>query len=499
MKILVANRGEIAVRIVRACRIEGIETVAVYSDVDRAELHVRMASEAVNIGPPEPAKSYLNIERIVDAAKRTGADAVHPGYGFLSENAAFAQAVTDAGLIFIGPKAEHISGMGDKITARRTMEAAGVPVVPGTLEPLSDRDAAVGIAADMGYPVMLKAVGGGGGKGIRIVREPSELGPAFDRASSEAGNAFGNPSLYVEKYLERPRHIEVQILADSHGNAIHLGERECSIQRRHQKIIEETPSAVIDEAKRQEMGDTAVRAAKAVGYVNAGTVEFLLDTDGKHYFLEMNTRLQVEHPVTEMVYRLDLVREQIRIAQGGKLKLKQEDVRRMGHALECRIYAEDPQTNFLPSPGTIEHLELPGGPGVRLDTNLYEGQEISLYYDPILGKLITFGSSRESAIRRARQALREFQINGIKTTIPFLMRVLDHPRFQSGEFDTSFVDRHLEDLGGEGEGRHRIAAAVAAVMHCRYEAETKAPVRRESNGGGMNPWTLAGRRHGCGR
>jgi len=492
MKILVANRGEIAVRIVRACRIEGLKTVAVYSDVDRAEPHVRMASEAVSLGPPEPGQSYLHIEKILAAAKRTGADAVHPGYGFLSENADFAQAVVDAGLIFIGPGAKQISGMGDKIAARRAMEAAGVPVVPGTLEPLGDRDSAAAVAADMGYPVMLKAVGGGGGKGIRIVREPNELGPAFDRASSEAGTAFGNPSLYIEKYLERPRHIEIQILADSHGNAIHLGERECSIQRRHQKIIEETPSAVIDEQKRREMGETAVRAAQAVGYVNAGTVEFLLDTDGKHYFLEMNTRLQVEHPVTEMVYRLDLVREQIRIARGEKLKLKQENVRRMGHALECRIYAEDPQTNFLPSPGRIDHLELPGGPGVRLDTNLYEGQVISLYYDPILGKLITFGSSRESAIRRARQALREFQITGIKTTIPFLMRVLNHPRFRSGEFDTSFVDRHMEDLRDEGKGKHRIAAAVAAVMYER--ASARAPVRKETNGGGMNPWKLAGRR-----
>jgi acetyl-CoA carboxylase, biotin carboxylase subunit len=494
MKILVANRGEIAVRIVRACRIEGLKTVAVYSDVDRTELHVRMASEAVHIGPPEPGKSYLNIERIVAAAKRAGADAVHPGYGFLSENADFAQAVTDAGLIFIGPRPEHIRGMGDKITARQAMEKAGVPVVPGTLEPLADPEQAMGVAADMGYPVMLKAVGGGGGKGIRIVREPDELKPAFERAASEAGTAFGNSSLYIEKYLERPRHIEIQILADTHGNAIHLGERECSIQRRHQKIIEETPSAVIDEKKRQEMGATAVRAAKAVGYVNAGTVEFLLDEKGNHYFLEMNTRLQVEHPVTEMVYRLDLVREQIRIARGEKLKLEQDQVRRMGHALEARIYAEDPQTNFLPSPGKIDHLELPGGPGVRLDTNLYEGQEISLYYDPILGKLITFGSSRESAIRRARQALREFQITGIKTTIPFLMRVLEHPRFLSGEFDTSFVDRHMADLRDEGEGVHRVAAAVAAVLYTNDRAAARRPVAKEGTGTGMNPWKLAGRR-----
>jgi len=494
MKVLVANRGEIAVRIVRACRIEGIETVAVFSEVDRPELHVRMADQAICIGPPTPAQSYLSIERILDAAKRTGADAIHPGYGFLSENAGFAQAVQDAGLTFIGPGPDQIRSMGDKILARQAMEAAGVPVVPGTLEPLVDRDEAVLVATEMGFPVMLKAVGGGGGKGIRIVREAREIGDAFDRASSEANNAFGNPSLYIEKYLERPRHIEIQILADHHGNVIHLGERECSIQRRHQKLIEEAPSPSVDEETRRKMGETAVRAAAAIGYTNAGTVEFLADHEGGFYFLEMNTRLQVEHPVTEMVYRLDLVREQIRIARGEKLRLRQEDVKGLGHAIECRIYAEDPQSNFLPSAGRIDHLEFPGGPGVRLDTNLYEGQEVSLFYDPLLGKLITFGSTRESALRRGLQALREFQTAGIKTSIPFLMRVLEHPRFVAGEYDTHFLDRNMDELRDEGEGRYRNAAAIAAVLYEREKAAAGRRFRSENGGRELSPWKMAGRR-----
>ena len=493
MKILVANRGEIAVRIIRACRMEELPTVAVYSDVDRTELHVRMADEAVNLGPPEPAKSYLNIERVIDAARRTGAEAIHPGYGFLSENADFAQAVEDAGLVFIGPGAEAIRSMGDKITARKTMDAAGVPVVPGTLDAISDADEALKIAEEIGYPVMLKAVGGGGGKGIRVVRDPTEVASSVERASSEARSAFGNPSLYIEKYLEGPRHIEIQILADAHGNAVHLGERECSIQRRHQKIIEETPSVLIDDSKRAEMGETAVRAAKAIGYVNAGTVEFLMDADHNHYFLEMNTRLQVEHPVTEMVYRIDLVREQIRIARGEKLRFGQEDVRGVGHAIEARIYAEDPQSGFLPSAGRVDHLELPGGPGVRLDTNLFEGQEISLYYDPILGKLIAFGSSRSSSVARLREALREFQVTGIKTTIPFLLRVLDHPRFLEGDFGTDFLDLHMDDLKDEGLGRHKQAAAIAAVLFSRTRPEARAGANGERDPA-MSPWAMAGRR-----
>ncbi|MHC4469676.1 MAG: acetyl-CoA carboxylase biotin carboxylase subunit [Planctomycetota bacterium] len=494
MKILVANRGEIAVRIIRACRMEALLTVAVYSEVDRPELHVRMADEAVLLGPPEPAQSYLNIERIIEAAERTGADAVHPGYGFLSENADFAQAVSDAGLVFIGPGPEAIRSMGDKITARKRMEAAGVPVVPGTLEPIADGEEAVRIAGEVGFPVMLKAVGGGGGKGIRVVTDPGEIGSAFERASSEAMTAFGNPALYIEKYLEGPRHIEVQILADTHGNAIHLGERECSIQRRHQKIIEETPSVLIDDAKRAEMGETAVRAAQAIGYVNAGTVEFLVDRDGRHYFLEMNTRLQVEHPVTEMVYRVDLVRDQIRIARGEEIQLRQEDVKGVGHAIEARIYAEDPQSDFLPSAGRIDHLELPGGPGVRLDTNLFEGQEISLYYDPILGKLITFGSNRASSLRRLKEALREFQVTGIKTSIPFLLRILDHPRFVEGDFGTDFLDRHMAELGDEGLGRHREAAAIAAVLFTRQRAAAAKRIGDGRQASGLSPWTASGRR-----
>ncbi|MCU0725757.1 MAG: acetyl-CoA carboxylase biotin carboxylase subunit [Planctomycetes bacterium] len=499
MKVLVANRGEIAVRIVRACRIEGLETVAVYSDVDRASLHVRMANEAICLGPPAPRESYLHIGKIIDAAKRTGADAIHPGYGFLSENADFAQAVEDAGLVFIGPTAAQIRTMGDKISARRTVSAAGVPVVPGTTDPLADPAAAARFAAETGYPVMLKAVAGGGGKGIRIVKDPAEIEAAFARASSEALHAFGNPALYVEKYLENPRHIEIQILADTHGNTTHYGERECSIQRRHQKIIEETPSAFVDEEMRQKMGATAVSAAKAIGYRNAGTVEFLVDRDRNFFFLEMNTRLQVEHPVTEMVYRADLVREQLRIAQGQRVNRLQHEIRRMGHAIEARIYAEDPQTNFLPSPGRIDHLELPGGPGVRLDHGLFEGIEIPLHYDPMLGKLIAFGNSRESALRRLKQALREFSVTGIKTIIPFLMRVLDHPRFVAGDFDTSFLDRHMADLRDEGAGRFREAAAIAAALYEEERAKARRPRAAEPAGGGPDPWVAAGRREAMGQ
>ncbi len=495
MKVLVANRGEIAVRIVRACRIEGIETVAVYSDVDRRSLHVRMATEAVPLGPPEPGRSYLNIEKIVDAAKRTGADAIHPGYGFLSENAAFAQAVEDAGIVFIGPTAAQIRQMGDKIRARRTVSAAGVPVVPGTLDPLADREEAARVAQKIGFPVMLKAVGGGGGKGIRIVRTPEEIGPAFDRASSEALHAFGYPSLYVEKYVERPRHIEIQVLSDGQGHTIHFGERECSVQRRHQKIIEETPSPFIDDAMRQRMGETAVRAASSISYRNAGTVEFLVDKDHHFYFLEMNTRLQVEHPVTEMAYRVDLVREQLRIARGEPLKIRQEDVRRMGHAIEARIYAEDPQVNFLPSAGRIDHLELPGGPGVRLDHYLYEGMEVPIHYDPMLGKLIAFGNNRESALRRLEQALREFQVTGVRTIIPFLLRILAHPSFREGDFDTSFIDRYLEELRGEAEGKYREAAAVAAVLYAEEQARARRPQSAHGAGpDGPAAWTAHGRR-----
>jgi len=497
MKVLVANRGEIAVRIIRACRNHGIETVAVYSEVDRTEQHVRMAEQAVPIGPPAPAQSYLDIGRIVNAAKSSGADAIHPGYGFLSENADFAQAVADAGLTFIGPSADSIRRMGDKILARQAMEKAGVPVVPGTLEPLANAEEAKRTADGMGYPVMLKAVGGGGGKGIRIVKSADEIVSAFERASSEAKNAFGNGAMYIEKYLENPRHIEVQILADSHGNCIHYGERECSIQRRHQKVVEEAPSAVITPERRAEMGEVAVRAAQAIGYVNAGTVEFLMDEAGDFYFLEMNTRLQVEHPVTEIVYRVDLVREQLRIAMGEKLTHTQDDVRGMGHAIEVRIYAEDPQSNFLPSAGRIEHLEIPGGPGVRLDSNMFEGQEISLYYDPILGKLIAFGSSRRSAIRRLVQALREFQVTGIKTTIPFLLRVLEHPNFRSGEFDTNFIERHGDELGSEGGGKQKVTAAIAAVLWSRERASSRKVAT--GGGGGTSPWTLAGRRAAVGR
>nr|BCX00988.1 MAG: acetyl-CoA carboxylase biotin carboxylase subunit [Bacteroidota bacterium] len=471
-KVLIANRGEIAVRIIRTCRELGIRTVAVYSEADRTSPHVWMADEAYEIGPAPSRESYLRIDRILEVARRARVDAIHPGFGFLSENADFATAVEQAGLIFIGPPAHAIRAMGDKTEARRLMRQAGVPMAPGTLEAVSDAREAREVAEKIGYPILLKAAAGGGGKGMRIVESPDHLDSAFRAASSEAASAFGDGRLYVEKYLLGPRHVEIQILADAHGQVVYLFERECSIQRRHQKVIEEAPSPILTPELRRRMGEAAVRAARQCGYVNAGTVEFLLDREGNFYFLEMNTRLQVEHPVTELVTGLDLVAEQIRIAQGERLGYEQEMLSLRGHAIESRIYAEDPYNNFLPDAGRLLVHRPPSGPGVRVDAGIEEGQEIPLHYDPMIAKLIVWAPTREQAIARMRRALDEYQIAGVATTIPFCRYVMDHPAFQSGDFDTSFVARYWppgEEALAEPLARAAAMAALeAATAHSRF-------------------------------
>ncbi len=440
-KILIANRGEIAVRVIRTCRALRIPTVAVYSDVDRTSLHVLLADEAVHIGPPAASESYLRIDRILDAAARTGAEAIHPGYGFLSENAAFARACRDAGVVFIGPPPEAMEAMGSKTAARARMQQAGVPVVPGTTEPLRDPQEALAVAETIGYPVMLKAAAGGGGKGMRLVADASELPSALEQAQSEALRAFGDDAVYLEKAIVQPRHVEVQVLADQHGACIHLGERECSIQRRHQKVIEETPSPLVAPFPevRDRLTAAAVDAAKAVGYTNAGTVEMLMDRDRNFYFLEMNTRLQVEHPVTELVTGVDLVREQIAVAAGQPLRYKQEDIRPRGWAMECRIYAEDPDQGFLPSPGKLHSYRLAEGPGVRADSGAYEGWQVPMEYDPLLAKLSAWGPTRTEAIERLRAAVDECRISGVKTTLSLFRDILRDASFQRGEIDTGWL------------------------------------------------------------
>src|SRR5262245_41981229 len=441
-KILVANRGEIAVRVIRACQEMGIPSVAIFSDVDRAALHVRKADEAYHAGPAAPSQSYLNIERIIRIAKQSGADAVHPGYGFLSENAAFAEACTAAGLKFIGPSASAMRLMGSKVRARQAMQAAKVPLVPGSAQGLR-LQAALETAEQLGYPVMLKASAGGGGKGMRLVRSAAELPPAFERAASEATRAFGDGELYLEKFIENPRHIEIQVLADEHGSCTYLGERECSLQRRHQKVLEEAPSAVIDDDTPRRMGEVAVRVAEAAGYSNAGTVEILVDSSRNFYFLEMNTRLQVEHPVTELVTGLDLVQLQIRIAAGEKLPFQQEQVKLRGHAIECRIYAEDPENNFFPSPGKITQLSTPSGPGIREDSGVYEGCQVHMEYDPLLSKLTAYAPNREQAIAGMQRALGEYYVAGIKTNLALFRRVLADSDFRDGKFSTAYLDNLL--------------------------------------------------------
>ena len=449
-KVLVANRGEIAVRIIRACREMGIETVAVYSTADEEALHVELADEAVCIGSPLPKNSYLNIENIISAAVLTGCDALHPGFGFLSENAKFADICTSCGIKFIGPDADMIAMMGDKAKAREMMIAAGVPVVPGSEGKIEDVEEATLLAEEMGYPVILKASAGGGGRGMRIVRRASDLKEAFEAASSEALSAFGDGSMYLEKYIENPRHIEFQILGDEFGNVIHLGERDCSLQRRHQKVMEEAPSPFLSKELREEMGKVAVKAAKAVGYQNAGTIEFIVDRNGTFYFIEMNTRIQVEHPITEMITGIDLIKEQIRIASGEPLSLTQEQVKIKGHSIECRINAENPELDFRPSTGSINELYLPGGRGVRVDSALYEGYRVPPQYDSMLAKVIAYGETREEAISVMKRALGEVSIEGIETNIYFEYQLLNHPAFIEGKFDTSFIETNLENiLGGD--------------------------------------------------
>ena len=444
-KILIANRGEIALRILRTCEEMGIATVAVHSTVDTHALHVQLADEAVCIGPPTSSKSYLNIPNIISAALTRNAAAIHPGYGFLAENARFAEICADHQITFIGPSPAAMRAMGDKSTAKETMQRVKVPTVPGSGGLLADENEALSIARDIGYPVMIKATAGGGGRGMRLVKEASELPKLFCAAQGEADAAFGNPGLYLEKFIERPRHIEIQILADNYGNVIHLGERDCSIQRRHQKLLEEAPSPALTQKLRDQMGHAAVAAAKSINYTGAGTVEFLLDKSGKFYFMEMNTRIQVEHPVTEMITGLDLIAEQIRIAQGEKLQIKQNQVILSGHAIECRINAEDPDRNFRPNPGTISGYLPPGGPGVRMDSHVYTDYEIPAYYDSLIGKVIVWGRDRPAAIRRMKRALRECAITGVPTTLGFHQKILDSPEFLSGEVYTNFVEQFLNN------------------------------------------------------
>jgi acetyl-CoA carboxylase, biotin carboxylase subunit len=441
-RVLVANRGEIALRVVRACQELGVAAVAVYSDADESALHVRHADESVNIGPPAAGKSYLSAERLVEAARETGADAIHPGYGFLAENAAFARSVTDAGMKFIGPSAEAIDKLGDKSAARRLAQEADVPVVPGS-ENVSSADEAVATAEEIGYPVMIKAAAGGGGRGIRVAENEEGLRESVQAAKREAQSAFGDGTLYLEKFLVGPRHVEVQVMADHEGNAIHLYERECSMQRRRQKVLEESPSPGISEGVREKMCEAAVRLARKADYANAGTVEFLVEGD-EFYFIEMNTRIQVEHPVTEMLTGVDLVKEQIRVAAGEPLSLKQEDVPFVGHSIEFRLNAEDPDNDFMPSPGEVTFLDVPGGPGVRVDSAMYQGYKIPPFYDSMVGKLIVWALTREEAISRARRALREYRLEGIKTTIPLHLRLLEDEAFRSGDYHTGYLEELLE-------------------------------------------------------
>ncbi|MCL6471966.1 MAG: acetyl-CoA carboxylase biotin carboxylase subunit [Firmicutes bacterium] len=442
-KVLIANRGEIAVRVIRACKELGIHTVAVYSEADREALHTQLADEAVCIGPAQSHQSYLNIPNIISAAEVTGAEAIHPGYGFLAENPQFADICRSCHITFIGPSAEAIEAMGHKSEARRRMMEAGVPVTPGTVGSVKSEKEAQEAAERIGYPVIIKASAGGGGRGMRIAQNEKELLKFLQMARSEAKAAFGNADVYMEKYVEEPRHVEVQILADSHGNVIHLGERDCSIQRRHQKLIEESPSPSVSDEVRKEMGEVAVRAAKAVGYVNAGTIEFLVEPNGNYYFMEMNTRVQVEHPVTEMVTGVDIIKEQIRIAAGEKLAYRQEDVKQNGHAIEFRINAEDPDKNFIPQGGKVTLYNPPGGPGVRVDSHLYSGYDVPNYYDSLLAKLIVWGKNRDEAIARGRRALEECVIMGLATTIPFHLKVLENAFFREGEVYTNFISRWM--------------------------------------------------------
>lgn len=503
-KVLIANRGEIALRVVRACAEVGKESVTVFSEADRTSLHVRAANEAYPIGPGPSSESYLRIDKILDVARKSGADAVHPGYGFLAENAQFAQAVMDEGLTWIGPSPQSMRLLGDKLEARKTAQAAGVPVVPGLDVALDNLEEAAAAADRIGYPVLIKASAGGGGKGMRIVNSRDELEASARSAQSEAKSSFGSGTVYFEKYLEPVRHVEIQLLADNHGNVVYLGERECSIQRRYQKLIEEAPSVVVDEAMRAKMGGVAVAAAKAAGYSSAGTVEFLVDRYRNFYFLEVNTRLQVEHPVTEMVTGVDLVLEQFHIASGREMRLKQEDIKLRGHSIECRIAAEDPFNNFVPSLGEISAVTEPSGPGVRVDSSVYRGGKVSIYYDPMIAKLIVWAPTRAHAILRMRRALEEYRVVGIQTNIPFHIGVMQSIDFQRGRLDTRFVSRFLE--GGIRMGNDRteeleqVSAMVGAlVMDRKRHAGSVAAAPQASNaqnGEEGSRWRAAGRKAG---
>ena len=489
-KILIANRGEIAVRVIHACREMGIQTVAIHSDVDQSALHVQMSDEAVCIGPAPPLESYLSMDAIFDAARSTGAEAIHPGYGFLAENSTFSARCEKEGLVLIGPSSKAQKLVGDKVSSRKSMDKVGVPIIPGMQSTGKEFEEFQKHAGTMGYPVMIKASAGGGGKGMRIVHDPKQLKSALEEGMREAKSAFGDSSVYLEKCIVRPRHVEFQVLADHYGNGVHLFERECSIQRRHQKIVEETPSTALDPELRERMGNTALDVVRATGYTNAGTVEFLLDEDKQFYFLEVNARIQVEHPITELVTGLDLVKWQIRIAAGEKFPFQQKDFNQRGHALECRIYAEDPANSFFPSLGKILFMKNPQGPGVRLDSGIYSGCDVSRFYDPILSKLITWGEDREEARRRMLSALDEYVILGIETTIPFLRDVMDHPGFISGDTTTDFIKKYFSQWGDQKRKKYQKEALIAAAVLSQKRGDTGKTVKIEHS-----PWTIIGDWH----
>jgi len=499
-KILVANRGEIAVRIMRSCRELGIKSVAVFSEADRTSLHVRYADEAYFIGPSPSSESYLRMDKIMEVAKLSGVDAIHPGYGFLSENARFSKLCMEEGIIFIGPSPFAISTMGDKITARKTMTAAGVPVVPGSGE-ITSEELALKMIQEIGLPVMIKASAGGGGKGMRLVKEEKDILSSLRGARSEAMSAFGNDTVYIEKYIESPHHIEFQILADKFGNTVHLFERECSVQRRHQKVVEETPSTIMTPQVRAEMGAYAVAAGKAVNYDGAGTIEFIVDDNLNYYFLEMNTRLQVEHPITERVVGVDIVKEQINIANGNPLPFVQEDLMQNGHAIECRIYAEDTDNNFMPNPGIVKHITEPLGLGVRHDGYVYEGYTIPIYYDPMISKLIVWAQTRDEAISRMQRALFEYKITGIKTSIKFLSKIMGNPEFRKGNYNTNFIENNIKTLLSEyecGESCEDLALIVSYLEHIRNVEKVKQRIPEVSQNSG-NEWKEFGRRKSVNR
>jgi acetyl-CoA carboxylase biotin carboxylase subunit len=497
-KILIANRGEIAVRVIKACKELGIKSVAVYSEADRSALHVQLADEAVHIGPAPATESYLNFDAIIGAARKTGAEAIHPGYGFLAENHRFVERCEKEGIVFIGPDSKAMKLVGDKVASRIVTEKAGIPLIPGMKKKSTDVDECMAAAEKIGFPVLLKASAGGGGKGMRIIREKSELKAAVESGMREAQSAFGDPSVYLEKYIEQPRHVEFQILADKHGHAIHLFERECSIQRRHQKIVEESPSTALDDKLRKRMGETALKVVEVSGYTNAGTVEFLVEKNGKFYFLEVNARLQVEHPVTELVCGIDLVHAQFRIASGEKLWLKQDEISQRGHAIECRIYAEDPENNFFPSAGKILFMKEPTGPGIRHDCGIYSGYEVPVYYDPILSKLIVWAPTREVACKRTAAALADFPILGIKTDIEFLRDVITHKEFLAGNTYTDFITRNMPSWSSAVSEDSLSSALVAAAYH--FQAEKSAARISPKSRAMPSPWeTLGDWKIGAGR